>query len=157
MAASVLARLFLVFRRVTARRGTVLNADRPKWRDLDSKSGQEGVPFEPPLMPRLLPKACVRRRRGEPIAGHQNGVKRVERGYAAPHVLSKELRRMYCYPLAFIGAGVRDDARRGGRELLVVACARGGHVRVTPCPAQQRGVWPNRQCQHDRNYKCSKR
>lgn len=45
-------------------------------------------------MPRLLAKACVGRRRGEPIAGHQNGVKRVERGYAAPHVLPEELRRV---------------------------------------------------------------
>jgi len=45
---------------------------------------------------------------------------------------------------------------RGVGWFLVVAPARGGRLRVTPCSTKQRGVLPNCQYQHDGKYNCSK-
>ena len=74
---------------------------------------------------------------------------------AAPDLLRTKLRRAHGFLVALMAGGVHKDAR-GSRGLLVVACAR-GDLRVTPCSAQQRHVWRNRQCQHNRKYNCSER
>ena len=92
---------------------------------------------------------------GELMAGNHTGVINVWSGHTAPHVLPEELHGGHGYLVALIAGGVRNP-RRGSRGLVVGAWARGGHRRVTPCSAQQRGIWPNCQCQHNRNYNCSK-
>lgn len=89
---------------------------------------------------------------GELIAGDRNRVIPVRRRHGAPHVLSEECSDAEHHVGA---AGVRTDPR-GSSLFLVVAVARGGRLWVTPRSTQQRGVWPNCQCQHDRKYSCSK-
>ena len=91
---------------------------------------------------------------GELMAGDHNGVIHACGAHAALHVLPKELRGAHGHSVALIAVGVRYDAR-GRRRVLVVACARGGHLRVTPRSAQQRGVWRHGQSQHNRKDKCS--
>ena len=76
-------------------------------------------------------------------------------GHAPPDVLSQERRSADHFFLTLIAGIVRNHAR-GSRGRSVVAWTRGGHLGATPCSAQQRTVLPNRHCQHDRKYKCSK-
>ena len=90
---------------------------------------------------------------GEIIAGDHNDVIHVWSGQAPPHVLPEELRSAD-RGIAII-AGVVLNHARGSGGLLVVACHRGSHLRVTPCSAQQRGVWRHCQCQHNREDNCS--
>ena len=89
---------------------------------------------------------------GEPIAGHRGGVIRVGNGHVAAHVFSEECSEAEHHVVA---AAVASHARWGDR-VLVVAPPRGDRLRVTPCYAQQRGVRPHRQRQHNRQYSCPK-
>jgi hypothetical protein len=70
----------------------------------------------------------------------------------APYVLPQEQCSADRLFVTLIAGVVRNDARGSGRFVVVAF----GHLWATPCAAQQRGVLPNRYCQHDRQYKCSK-
>jgi hypothetical protein len=69
-----------------------------------------------------------------------------------PHVLSNECGHSGRRAVAVIVTG---HARRRGR-VLMVAFSSGGLVRMTPHVAQEGGVLPHCQRQHDRKESCSK-
>jgi hypothetical protein len=118
---------------------------------LDSENVWERTFFERPFTSRLGTSAGVARRRVELIARDQHRVSRARSGHAAAYLLSEECRAKH----HVVAVVVARHAERGA-GILVVAPARGGRLRVTPDSAQQRGAWPNCQCQHDRKYSCSK-
>ena len=91
-----------------------LHEDRLRERDLDSENGGEWSLSERPLTSRHLTRAGVDRRRSELVAGYQNGVNRVQGGYAAPHVLPEELHSAKTCVIAVRAGVVRGHHTRDG-------------------------------------------
>ena len=119
--------------------------------NLDSESGRPRTFFEPPRAPWLLARIGGARGTGKQIGENRQGVIRVGAGDAPPHVLPDELRGAERHVSA---AGGARYARGGGRGLVVVA-GRGSALLTTPGAARQRSARGNRQCQHDREDRCS--
>ena len=119
-------------------------------RESDSENGGERASVERPLTSRLVATAGVGRRTGDLGEEHRNRVTAIQGRHTAPLTLAQE-RSAEQYSVAAV---VATDNRCGGP--IVMAPARGGRLGATPRSAQQRGVWPNCQCQHDRNKSCSK-
>lgn len=88
----------------------------------------------------------------ELVAGDQKGVSRAWSGHAAPYLLSEECSEIEHH----VVAAVVPSHARGTGGFFVVAAARGGRLRVTPCSTQQRGALRNCQCQDDGKDNCSK-
>ena len=123
---------------------------RLRRRDLDSEGGNERSFFEWPPLTRLEARAQVRRGRSQLEALNNEGVLHVRAGGGAPRILANKRDR----PEDGASAVVVGAHARGRRSVLLRA-PRGRGV-VTPDLAQQAGVRPNGQRQHDRKESCSK-
>lgn len=123
---------------------------RLRRRDLDSEGDSERSFFEQKPTPALEAQAQVCRRKGQEEPRNSEGVLRVRSSGSAPRVFTNEPDR--CDDDA--GAAV-VGAHAWGRRCVVMRAPSGRGV-VTPDFAQQAGVWPYCQRQHDRKEGCSK-
>jgi hypothetical protein len=107
----------------------------------------EGVP------PRPLTRCRGRWRRRESELRDTDGRVRIRGGSSSSQALTDERRR----PRRGLGAAVATGHAWRRAQILVLAAGTGGLRRwMAPGAAQQRGVLPQRQGQHDRNDSCSK-
>jgi hypothetical protein len=107
----------------------------------------EGVP------PRPLTRCRGRWRRRESDLRDTDRVVRIGGGSSSLQVLTHERR----HPRRGLGAGVATGHAWRRAHILVLAAGTGGIRRwMAPGAAQQRGVLPQGQGQHDRNDSCSK-
>jgi hypothetical protein len=134
-------------------RSGVANArpgSRRRRRDLDSEGDNERSLFERPPLARLEARAQVSRRRGESEAWNNEGVLRVRSVGGSQRVFANKRDRR-----ADVGSAVVVGAHAWGRRGVLLR-ARSGSGVGTPDAAQQAGVLPNCQRQHDRKESGSK-
>ena len=119
-------------------------------RDLDSEGDNERSFFarQPPR--RLEARAQVTRRRSQSEPGNNEGVLCVRRRSGAPCVFANKRDRR-----DDVACAVVVGAHAWGRRCVLMRAPRGRGV-LTPDLAQQAGVLPNCQRQHDRKESCSK-
>ena len=95
--------------------------------------------------------ADVGRRRSESESGDRDGVLGIRSRWPAPRVLAHERSKAERTVGAVVASG-----QAGRRRSVVVARSGCGRVWITPGLAQQGGVLPHGQGQHDRHGGCSK-
>ena len=117
---------------------------------LDSEGDSERSCGEQRLLPRIMARADLGRRRSESEPRDSDGVLTVERSRCAPDVLAHDADHTDRHVVAVVGAG----HTRRPRSILVVAPGGGGLLGVTPDLAEQGSARPHRKCQHDRKESC---
>ena len=129
---------------------SVRACSRLRRRDLDSEGDNERSLFEQRPRPQLEAKAQVSRRRSPSEPRNNEGVLRVRSGGGAPRILANKRHR----PEDGAWAVVVGAHARGCRRVLTRAPS--GRGVVTPHLAQQAGVLPRCQRQHNRKESGSK-
>ena len=119
-------------------------------KDLDSEGDNERSFFERQPPPRLKARAQLSRRKEQSEPRNHEGVLPVRSSNGAPRIFANKRDR--CEDE---GAAAVVGAHAWRRRRVVMRTARGRGV-VTPDLAQQAGVLPNRQRQHDRKESGSK-
>jgi hypothetical protein len=125
-------------------------ADRLRQRDLDSEGENQRSFFERQPPPRLTARAHVGRRSGQSEPRNHEGGLRIRSSSGAPHVLANKHDRSHDDAAASV-VGAHARGRRG----VLMRAPRGRRV-GTPDLAQEAGVLPNCQRQHDRKQNWSK-
>ena len=127
--------------------------DRLRRRDLDSEGENERSCVGEGVPPRLMTGCRGRWRRRESELRDTDGMVRIRGGSSSSQVLTDERRR----PRRGLGAAVATGHAWRRAHILVLAAGTGGIRRwMAPGAAQQRGVLPQGQGQHERNEGCSK-
>ena len=119
-------------------------------RDLDSEGDNERSFFERQPPPRLKARAQLSRRKEQSEPRNHEGVLPVRSSNGAPGIFANKRDRCEDNGAAAVGG-----AHAWRRRRVVMRTPRGRGI-VTPDLAQQAGVLPNRQRQHDRKESCSK-